>query len=457
MDSGQTRFKHTQTPPKRPAGMAAFTIVWIGQIFSMLGTAMTHFALTIWAYERTGQATALALVGFFFLTPMIALSPLVGALVDRANRKFTMMLSDLGAGLTTVIILHLYTTGHLQIWHLYITATIAGTFQAFQWPAYSAAITLMLPKAQYGRANGMLELAGNGSGIFAPMLAGALLGVVKLTGILIIDLATLAFAISTLFFVHIPEPATSEAGRQGRGSLGKESVYGFRYILERPSLLGLQLVFFVGNLFSSLAFAVLAPLILARTGNDEIIFGSVQSAGAIGGLVGGLVMSAWGGPKRKVNGVLAGWTLTSLLGQVLLGLGRSLPVWAVASFLGAFFGPIINGSNQAIWQAKVAPDVQGRVFSTRMLIAWLVTPISHLAAGPLADRVFEPGLRAGGSLVPLFGRLVGSGPGAGMALMFVLTGTLAMCAGLGGYLFPAVRNAEGILPDHDAPATETEA
>ncbi len=437
---------------RRPMGMRAFVIIWAGQVISLLGTAMSQFGLTIWVYEQTGEATALALVGFFFVTPMVVLSPVAGAIVDRSDRKLMMMVSDLAAGLATIIQLTLFATGNLQVWHLYVTAALAGTFQTFQWPAFSAAISVMLPKAQYGRANGMLQLADSASGIFAPMIAGALLAFVGLGGLFAIDIVSFCFAIGALLFVRIPRPERSEAGRQGQGSLLQESAYGFRYIFARPSLLGLQLVFFAGNLFSALGWTLLAPMILARTGSNELVFGSVQSAGAVGGVVGGLAMSTWGGPKRRVHGVLLGWLLTSLLGQVALGLGQALPAWVVASFLFSFFGPVINASNQAIWQAKVAPDVQGRVFSVRMLIAWLVTPLARLIAGPLADQVFEPAMSAGGSLVPLFGGLVGSGPGAGMSLILVLSGLLAALAGLSGYAFRAIRDVEDILPDHDAAA-----
>jgi DHA3 family macrolide efflux protein-like MFS transporter len=430
--------------------MVAFSVIWIGQVVSLLGTAMSQFGLTLWAYEVTGKATPLALVGFFFVAPQVALSPFVGVLVDRSNRKLMMMLSDLAAAATTVIVLTLYATDNLQIWHLYGSAAVTGIFQGFQWPAYSAAISLMLPKEQYARANGMLAMAGNASAVFAPLLAGALIGPVGLTGILGIDLVSAAVAIGTLLFVHVPQPARTEAGREGEGSFLKETVYGFRYILARPSLLGLQAVFMTGNFFSSLAFAVMAPMILARSGNDELVFGSAQSAGAIGGVVGGLAMAVWGGPKRRVHGVLLGWACASLLGQTVLGLGRGLPVWAAGLFLMGFFGPIIDGSNQAIWQAKVAPDVQGRVFSARMFIAWLVMPLGQLLAGPLADQVFEPAMAAGGGLVPAFGWLVGSGAGVGMALMFVFGGVMAGLVGLSGYFVPAVHNAEDLLPDHDA-------
>ena len=439
-----------QTLQKRPTGMRAFTIVWVGQVISLLGTEMTTFALTLWAYKVTGKATPLAMISFFFLVPIVGFGPFVGVLVDRSNRRLMMMLSDLAAALVTLIVLILYTTGRLQIWHLYATAVISGTFQGFQWPAYSATITLMLPKEQYARANGMMEMAGNASTVLAPLLAGALIGLIGLIGILIIDLVSAAVAIGALLFVHISQPPRTEAGRQAQGSFFKEAAYGFHYIFARPSLLGLQMVFLVGNLFGGLGWAVFAPMILGRTGNNELILGSVQSAGAIGGVIGGLAMGAWGGPKRRVHGVLLGWFLGGLLGDMIIGLGRAAPVWAAGALLGTFFAPIINGSNQAIWQAKVAPDVQGRVFTARQFIAWLVLPISQLLAGPLADRLLEPAMAEGGGLASVFGWLVGTGTGAGMALLLVSTGLLTALTGLSGYLFPVVRHAEDILPDHQA-------
>ena len=438
-----------KTPQKRPTGMAGFTIVWIGQVVSLLGTAMTNFGLTLWAYEVTGKATPLALIGFFFVTPIVFLGPFVGVLVDRGNRRLMMMLSDLGAALASLTVLILYATGHLQVWHLFITATISGTLQGFQWPAYSAAITLMLPKEQYARANGMMQMAGNASQVFAPLLAGALIRPLGLAGLLIIDLVSAAVAIGALLLIHVPQPARTEAGREGAGNFLKEALYGFRYIFARPSLLGLQTVFLVGNFFSGLAYAVLAPMVLGRTGNNELVFGSVQSAGAVGGVIGSLTMSAWGGPQRRVHGVLLGWFCGSLLGQTVLGLGQALPIWAAGMFLWTFFSSFIDASNQAIWQAKVAPDVQGRVFTARQFIAWVVFPVTQLLAGPLADQLLEPAMAEGGSLVPVFGWLVGAGTGAGIALLFVVNGLLAAMVGLGSYLFPIVRNAEDILPDHD--------
>ncbi|MFO8036744.1 MAG: MFS transporter [Anaerolineales bacterium] len=434
----------------RIKGMFAFTVVSVGQAISLVGSGMTQFGITIWAWQQTGQATTLALTGFFGFAPVVLISPFAGALVDRLNRKLVMMLSDLAAGLGTIALLLLYLSDNLQIWHLYVLGAFVGIFQAFQWPAYSAAISMMLPKEQYARANGMLETARASSRVLAPILAGAVIGFSGLTLIFIIDIVTFLFAISTLLVIYVPQPETSREGQLGKGSLWKEAGYGFKYIWERPSLFWLQMVFFFLNLSAMFGFTVMAAMILARTQNDTVVLGSVQSAGAIGGVTGGLLLSMWGGPKRRIHGVLMGMIATSVFHTLLMGLGRNLTVWAAASFFGGFIIPILNGSNQAIWQAKIPPDLQGRVFSVRRLIATITAPVAMLLAGPLADFVFEPAMAEGGTLTSIFKGVVGTGPGAGMAVMFLIAGTLGVIVGITGYAFPMVRDVENILPDHDA-------
>ncbi len=442
--------------PVQRSGMTSFLVVWSGQFISFIGTGMTGFAVAFWIFQETGQASALTWALFFFFAPSILASPLAGAIVDRADRKTIMILSDLAAGLVTLAWLSLLAFDGLELWHIYLGNAISGLFNSFQFPAYSAAVTLMLRKEQYARANGMISLAGSASQITAPALAGALLGPIGLVGIMIIDVVTFVVAISTLLLARIPRPQDA-ADRTGAGTLLQESLYGFRYIFQRPSLLGLQLVFFSTNLLGTVGFVLLVPLILARTGNNELALASVQSIGAVGGVIGGLLLATWGGPKRKVHGVLMGMVLASLFGELLMGVGQVLLVWTIAAFMAQLLIPFINGSNQAIWQAKVPPDVQGRVFSVRLLIAQLTVPIATAVSGPLADHVFEPAMQPGGSLSQTLGWLVGMGPGAGISLLIFITGAAGLFVGLGGYLFPAIRNAEDILPDHDQATGPAEA
>jgi DHA3 family macrolide efflux protein-like MFS transporter len=445
----------TESSRRSPGGMIGFVVVWVGQFTSMVGTGMTRFALTIWAYELTGQATALALVGFFAFAPVVIFSPLAGVLVDRVDRKLVMIASDLAAGLATVTLLILHLTGHLQLWHLFAAGFFAGAFESFQFPAYSAAITLMLDKRQYTRANAMIGLADSASAIIAPALAGALFALIGIRGIMTLDIVTFLVAIATLLVVFIPSPLRQEPTE--RPSLLRESVFGFRYIFGNRSLLGLQLVFFASNFITVFGFTVLAPMILARTGNNEVVFGTVQMMFGVGGVVGGALVAAWGGLKRRVHGVLLGMIFSSLFGTLILGLGRGLIVWSIGAFASMIAMPLINGSNQSIWQSKIPPAIQGKVFATRRLIAQISAPIAMLAAGPLADRVFEPLMTTNRPLASFLALIVGRGPGSGMAVMFVIAGFIGALVGLLGYAFAAVRNAEDLLPDFDETPTANEA
>jgi len=438
-------------PLRRPAGIRAVAVLSAGQTVSLLGTGMTGFAFVIWAYATTGQATTLTLAALFRFAPTVIFSPFAGALVDRWNRRLTMMLSDLAAGAATVALLLVYLAGDLQVWQWYIAGAVAGTFESFQFPAYSAAISTMVPKAQYGRASGMLSVAQTASGVFAPLLGAALYVPIGIGGIMLIDIATFSAAIGTLLFIAIPGPPPAPKGEgPARPSIWRESAFGFAYIGKRPSLLGLQLVFFLINFLFVLAAVLLPAMVLARTDGSAIALGGVEAAGAIGGVSGGLAMSLWGGPKRRIHGVLGGMALGGVFGEVLMGVGRGLFVWALAAFASFFLIPIINGSNQAIWQSKVHPGIQGKVFAARRLIAQLSAPVAMALSGPLADGFFGPAMMPGGGLVPIFGPIVGVGPGAGIALMFVLFGTIGAFVGLAGYGVRVVRDAEAILPDHDA-------
>ncbi len=204
-----------------------FVLVWLGQVVSLLGSAMTWFALTLWAYELTERATALALLSLFAFGPAILLSPVAGALVDRWNRKAVLILSDLAAGLATLLVLLLHSSGSLQLWHLYVIGLLAGSFQAFEYPAYAAAITMMVPKEQYARASGMLETAWAASSVLAPMLAGILLGRIGLTGIMLIDVVTFVFAIGALLLYRSRSRQRARSGSADGEAFGKSPCLAF--------------------------------------------------------------------------------------------------------------------------------------------------------------------------------------------------------------------------------------
>lgn len=437
-------------PFKSPTGMQAFTIVWLGQIVSLIGSGMSRFGLALWAWEQTGQAAPMALVIFAFMLPSVLISPLAGALVDRWDKKWVMALSDIANGMGVIALYFLYQADSLQIWHLYLVAAFGGLFESFQWPAYSAAISVMLPDKHYERASAMMSLAEWGSQIISPVLASIFYVSLGLGGLLAIDTITFLFALACLAVVYIPPAPVSAEGAASRGSLWEESMFGFHYIWARPSLLLIQLIFTTINFTGAINTAVTRPRVLILTDNNSFILGVVESLTAVGGVLGALALMTWGGPRPRIHGVLLSTFYISLCGGLVMGLSENPQVWAGALFLGAIALPVLNGSNQAIWQSKVPPDLQGRVFSVRRMIAQITFPLGLLMAGFGADYIFEPAMQPGGSLAAAFGPLVGTGDGAGMGLLLLISGLIGMAAGVIGYAVPAILNAESILPNHEA-------
>lgn len=425
--------------------MRRFLIIWLGQLVSTFGSRMISFATQIWAWELTGQATALALVGFFGVLPSIFVTPFAGVIVDRCNRKLLMILGDAIAALATFTILCLFLTNHLQIWHLYALGAIEGVFIELQALAYSTSIALLVPKQQYQRASSLDASVHYGAIILAPAFAGGLYPIVGLAGIAILDLLAFVVALGTLLPIRIPQVvATTD-----QTITWQQLAFGVRYIVARPSLLALvaliSLFWFVHDLGS----ALYAPMILARTNNNATILGSIASTAGLGGVTGALLLSIWGGSKRRIHGVLLGMAGAGL-SKMIFGLGRVPSVWLPAQFCSSLHFPLLTSSEQAIWLSKVKPEVQGRVLATRSLLIQIVSAIAMLLAGLLADRVFEPAMMSGGSLALIFGSTIGTGQGAGIALLYILTSIGLILVGFGGYAFSTIRNVEHTLPDHDA-------
>lgn len=424
-------------------GFRVFTLIWFGQMVSLLGSGLTSFALGVWVYQRTGSVTQFALLTLFTTLPGILISPVAGVFIDRWDRRFCLILSDAGAGLSTLVIALLLFMSWLEVWHIYLAIALSSTFNAFQWPAYSAATTLLVPKQYLGRASGMVQFAEAAAKIVSPALAGLLVAIVKLQGVLLLDVATFLFSLVTLLLVQFPKPNIAKNETEN-GSLLLQAAYGWTYISKRPGLLGLLVFFAVNNLLTGVVSVLFTPLVLAFA--PVSVLGTILSTGGSGMLLGSLTMSVWGGVKRPIYSVFS-FTFLSGLCIFVAGLRPSIPVFFVTTFLYFFGLPIVNASSQVIWQQKVAPAVQGRVFAMRRMIAWASLPLAYLVAGPLADRVFEPLLAVGGPLAGSIGRCIGVGPGYGMALLFVAIGMLTVLAAAGGYFYPRLRLVEVELPD----------
>lgn len=424
--------------------MRTFSIIWLGQCVSVIGSGLTQFALGLWVYQHTGSVTRFALIALSSILPHLVLAPLAGVMVDRWDRRWVMILSDIGAGLSTLMIAGLFFTNHLEVWQIYLATAISAACNTFQWPAYTAAITQFVPKQHLGRANGMVQFGQAASEILTPVLAGVLLVTIQMWGILLIDVITFLFAVGTLLLVRFPSLATPAPQHEPQVSLVAEASAGWRYITARSGLVGLLAFFAIVNFLWGMVGALIMPMILNFTTAD--VLGIIISCAGGGLLTGSVVMSLWGGPRRRIYGVL-NFELFSGLCFLLIGFRPFAPLVALGAFGAHFTIAIISGSNQAIWQTKVAPDVQGRVFAMQQMVSNSMKPLAFLLAGPLADRVFEPLMAANTNWAANLGHLIGTGPGRGIGLLFIVMGVTKLVISLIAYCSPRIRQIEAELPD----------
>ena len=426
-----------------PMSLRTFLTVWVGQLVSITGTTLTGFGLQVWVYLETGSVTRLALVSLAFALPSVLLSPIAGALVDRWDRRLTMLGADLLAGVATLVIAVLYFTGRLEIWHLYLLAGTGALGNAFQAPAWMAAIPLLVPKKHLGRANGLVQVNEAVALVAAPAIAGAMLATVGLGAVLLTDVATFVVAVATLAVVRFPP--TPKGEHAATGSIRADVVAGWRYLRERGGLLWLLVIYAGVNFVLAFVDTLLIPLVVSFA--SETAAGGVLSAAGVGMLAGSLLMSTWGGPRRRRVAWIMGGIAVGGLCVIITGLRASLPLITVGAILLMLGTPVVNTASQVIWQLKVAPEMQGRVFSLRRMVSQAAFPLGILLSGPLADGVFEPLLAPGGALAGSVGRVIGTGAGRGIGFMFILAGLGTMLMAGAGWLHPRVHRIEEEIPD----------
>lgn len=432
--------------------MKAFLVIWCGQFISSIGSNLGAFAMGVWVYEQTRSATRFALVTFVGTAAMLLLSPLAGTLADRWDRRRLILLANLGSGVTTLTMAVLFFTGRMQVWMVYPLATLMVIFLVFQGPALFASVPLLVGRDQLARASGLTQTSRAVAQIVGPLSAGILIKLIGYYGIALIDSLTFLFAVASVLAIRIPNPPRSEEASVRR-SVREDLVYGWEYLRNLKGLLALLALFAVTNFCMGMVEVLLTPLILSFATPVEL--GTVNSTAAVGVLLGGLAVSIWGVPRRRVATMLVVLVIEALI-LFLGGAQPSIPLIAVAAFSFMLTLPVAVACNQTILQTKIAPAVQGRVLAVAGMVAAGALPLATLAAGPLADRVFDPLLRPGGALADTtVGHLLGVGPGRGVGLMFIVLGVLVLIAVGIASLNPRLRNLEREIPDALPPEPET--
>ncbi|MFC4008671.1 MFS transporter [Nonomuraea purpurea] len=425
--------------------MGRFGIVWSGQVVTLVGNSVLRFSLVIQAWTVDHQVTQVVALSLCALLPQMLLSPTAGAIVDRCRKRTALQLADLGGLVAVAGLAAVYFLGDMHLWQVYLTVALLGAAAAFQFPALSSAVPLLVGKEQLQRANGLLATAKSVADVGGPALAGLLVVTGGLGVVLWIDLISFALALLTIRLVRMDADTVSATSERKR--LGADSLEGLRYLFADPSLRGLTLVFFTVNLVMMFGFTIVQPMILARTGSDVSALASMNAGIGVGGITGGLLLAAWGGPKNRVRGMMLGVIGMCASAQIVMSMVNGVVAWTAAMLMGALLMPIVNSSLQSVIQTKVPKERQGRVFGAVMFVSQISSPIAMAFSGPLADHVFEPQAAAGTGLSGLLRPLVGTGPGSGMAAMLLIAGLLGTGAALWGLARRAIRHIDVLTPD----------
>lgn len=425
--------------------MRIFTFIWLGQLVSLIGIWMSTFALDIWVFQQTGSATQFALVTLTNTVPLVLISPIAGTLVDRWSRRWVIITCYTFIGLCNLSLATIITISQLEIWHIYLANTIISIFGAFQIPANKALITSLVNQEDLGRANGMIQLGMGIQQIVSPLLAGFLLTFIKIRGIILINFSTLLVALAPLLIFRLRE--VTQAADEDTESLSflQEMTVSWTYLKERPGLLGLIILYSIYQFMIGFVFVLSYPMVLSLTTPSGL--GIVTFFAGVGMLVGATVMSTWGNNWQKLTVPVLSSMCLSGLWIVLAGLRPSILEITIATLLFFLTSPLINGLTQTILQKKVAPSVQGRVFALSGAISGSALPLAAITAAPLADNIFEPLMAFDGPLANKFiGQIIGSGPGRGIGLLFVIMGCLTLVVTLIGYQYRPIRELEDNLP-----------
>jgi len=407
--------------PNSSQSLRPFLVLWTGQAVSLLGSQLVQFALIWWLTQETGSATVLALASLVGLLPQVILGPFVGVLVDRWNRRLTMLFADILVAVATLTLAYLFSTGAVQLWHIYSLLLVRALGGAFHWPAMMASTTLMVPDDKLTRIQGLNQTLNGAMNIAAAPLGALLLAILPLQGILAIDMVTAIFAVVPLIFIHIPQPERkSEISglEELKGSYWDDLREGLRYVLTRRALIILMGLAMLVNAVLSPVFSLIPLLVKEHFAGTAWHFGAIEAAAGIGMLTGGVVLSLWGGFKRRVSTTLVGLVCLGLSIFLLGMMPANMFILAVAmAVLAGFMIPMIDGPLLAILQAIVAPEVQGRVFTLLASLSKAMAPLSLIIAGPVADLI-------------------------GIRSWFIVGGFVTLILGMAGFFIPQLLHIE---------------
>ena len=393
-------------------------MVWLGQLVSAIGASLTSFAISIWIFESTGRALLSSSIILVRFLPMVLLSPLAGIIIDRRNKKSTLLIVETLLCINSFFLLCMFASNHIAIHTILVVMLIDGCLDCVRSLLYDSSVSIWLDRKNFGRANGLISLLNSIPIIVAPLIAVSLMKALGITWVIFVDFASFFVAILTLFFVRLPkqEPVASNPVTL------QNLTMGFKWILRNAKVGSIQFIFTALNFFNGIGMALITPFVLTRTSGNENALAQISTLGAIGAVAGGLFISGVKSPKNKILAVLIGLMIGALVGRVGFAYAFTLAGWCTAMFIRQFTIPVANGWNQAIWQEEVPKEIQGSIFGARRVLGQGVFPVGVFLGGFLGEKVFEPFFSSYGA-------------GIGFAVLIGIAGIGEILSSTLGYFF----------------------
>jgi MFS family permease len=423
--------------------MFAFMALWIAETVSLVGSGMTCFANSVYVYtDMGGSVTNMVLLAVIAQIPGILISPFAGVLVDRWDRRWVMIIGNSVSAFATLILRLLVVSASFKLWQMYVLVMIISSANHFQWPAYFSTVPLMVPKERLGSANGLVQMGRSIGALAAPIMAGIAVSRFKFQGVILFDMLTYIFALGVIAFVKIPKIPVMQSSLKGQFSFWRETFHGWQYVIARPGLFSLLIYFGICNFLYTSGNCLIIPLGLSFI--SPKLLGSFLSLGGLAMIVGGIVMSIWGGPKRKVYGII-GFTIVQAVAFMFEGLRFYTPAIVMGFLLFCFAESFISACSGTIWHKKIPLEMQGRVAAVIGMVTTGTLELGYASSGLLADHVFIPMLSVDGPWASSLGPIFGTGITSAFCLMFTVFGLLSLCLALAGFAYKPFRFLEDRL------------
>ena len=371
-------------PDPGPAWQIRFWSVFIGQALSLVGSALTQFVLLWWITDTKGSVSALATAGLVALLPQALLGPIGGALADRYSRRFIMIVSDTVSALCMAVLIVLFLSNSVQLWHIYTMMFIRSAMQAFQTPAAAASTAMLVPVAFIPRAAGLNQSLQGVMLIAAAPLGALALSIMPIGYALAIDVVTAVLGVVPLLLFKIPQVRTTGARIT---SFWQEIGDGFAVIWHNPGFLRLYALMAVVVMCVMPSFTLVPLLVKEHFGGGASEVALMEGLAGVGMLAGGL-LAAYIAARNKIVWILGGFAVSSfLLGMV--GFASSNMLWLAVAFWSLSGTAYIlgNAPMTALIQTTVPNHLQGRVLSLLTTVMALAAPLGLAAASPLGELI----------------------------------------------------------------------